>query len=131
LNLVRKHGVVRGLITTLEGEFGSHADIEISAAGNKAGQPDHIGLLIRAVTSRGQAAAVKIAPRASDDVIEASFHNLSLDQIVKASTEAIERKRISEALAASSGNRTAAARRLGLSRQSLHAKLNRYNLEEK
>ncbi len=131
MNMVRKHGSVRGLVTTIEGEFGVNAEVEISAAGDKPHHPDYIGLLVRDVTSRGQGVAIQIASHAPDDFIETRFDNFPLDQIVKASTEAIERKRIAEALESCGGNRTAAARRLGLSRQSLHAKLNKYNLEEK
>lgn len=82
------------------------------------------------MTSRGEAIASQIAPHA-EDLIEARFDNLTLDQIVKASTEVIERKSIAGALAASGGNRTVAAKRLGLSRQSLHAKLKKYSLDVK
>jgi len=131
LNLVCKHGSVRALATTLEGEFGTNWEVEISAAGDMPHRPDHIGLLVRDVTSRGQGVAIQVEPRAPKDLGETRFHNLTLDQLVKASTEAIERKSIAEALETCGGNRTAAAKRLGLSRQSLHAKLNKYNLEEK
>jgi DNA-binding NtrC family response regulator len=54
----------------------------------------------------------------------------SLESVVKASIETIERRHIEDALTKSRGNRTAAARYLGLSRQTLHVKLNRYKLEQ-
>ena len=57
------------------------------------------------------------------------FDNRTLEQIVKMTTETIERKAIARALERFRGNRTVAARHLGLSRQSLHAKLNKYKLE--
>jgi DNA-binding NtrC family response regulator len=44
-------------------------------------------------------------------------------------TERIERKAIARALERFRGNRTAAARHLGLSRQSLHTKLKKYERE--
>ena len=115
LNLVCKHGSVRALATTLEGEFGTNWEVEISAAGDMPHRPDHIGLLVRDVTSRGQGVAIQVEPRAPKDLGETRFHNLTLDQLVKASTEAIERKSIAEALETCGGNRTAAAKRLGLS----------------
>jgi len=42
-----------------------------------------------------------------------------------------ERRKIEEALRVCSGNRTAAAKRLGISRRTLHRKLNEYGLREK
>ena len=42
----------------------------------------------------------------------------------------VERRYIEAALELTGGNRTAAAELLGLSRQSLYAKLNRYGLDE-
>jgi DNA-binding NtrC family response regulator len=54
----------------------------------------------------------------------------TLEAAVKASVEAIERRYLEEALATSRGNRTLAARRLGLSRQTLHVKLNKYKLDD-
>lgn len=128
LNLVRTHGFVRRLSTTLEGELGSSADVEVSAVGNQEDQPDFIGLLARDVTMRWSAAETKGAERAVEEIAAAWPDNLSLEQIVRATTEAIERKTIASALARFHGNRTAAAKHLGLSRQSLHAKLNKYDL---
>jgi len=54
----------------------------------------------------------------------------SLEDLVRASTEAIERQSIAAALERASGNRTAAAKILGLSRQSLHTKLNKYEIKD-
>ena len=54
----------------------------------------------------------------------------SLEALVRASTEAIERATINEALERFRGNRTAAAKYLDLSRQTLHAKLKRYGFDE-
>jgi 3-oxoadipate enol-lactonase len=62
------------------------------------------------------------------DVYEEGF---SLEQLVSASTEAIERKTIVAVLDLCKGNITNAAKRLGLSRQSLHSKLKKYMLEVK
>ena len=53
----------------------------------------------------------------------------SLEAVVRASVETIEIRYIEDALAKSGGNRTLAAKRLGLSRQTLHVKLNRYKLD--
>jgi DNA-binding NtrC family response regulator len=51
---------------------------------------------------------------------------VNLPQLVKESSEMLERRYIEAALKLSNGNRTASAELLGISRQSLHLKLNRY-----
>jgi DNA-binding NtrC family response regulator len=52
-----------------------------------------------------------------------------LEAVVRASVETIEIRYIEEALAKHVGNRTLAAKYLGLSRQTLHVKLNKYKLD--
>jgi DNA-binding NtrC family response regulator len=52
-----------------------------------------------------------------------------LKQLVQAAVSVVERHYVEAALQITEGNRTAAAERLGLSRQSLYAKLSRYGLE--
>jgi DNA-binding NtrC family response regulator len=52
-----------------------------------------------------------------------------LKALVKAAIAIVERHYVESTLRVTGGNRTAAAERLGLSRQSLYAKLNRYGLE--
>jgi DNA-binding NtrC family response regulator len=52
-----------------------------------------------------------------------------LRKLVDETTSVVERHHIKAALDLTNGNRTAAAEILGLSRQSLYAKLNRYGLD--
>ena len=125
LALVRKHGSVRLMSTKMYGELGSAADVEISAVGNVDADPDYVGMLIRDVTARSRSAGEEIfvgEPNGDGEI--------SLEHLVKASTEAIERQSIAAALERAAGNRTAAAKMLGLSRQSLHTKLNKYDIRE-
>jgi transcriptional regulator PpsR len=126
LNMVQRHGSVRMMTTTLEGELGSLTEVEVSAVGDAMGRPDFVGLLLRDITTRARADGA--APRRSD---APSPESSSLEAIVRMSTEAIERSTIAQALERSQGNRTAAAKYLELSRQSLHAKLKRYGFDEK
>ncbi len=127
IGLVRKHGAVKMLTTRLRGELGVSTEVEISAVGDKNTGADFFGIVIRDVTRR----------RGGDSLPGATFANtnsedlgtMTLEQIVKASTESIERYNIALALQQSEGNRTVAARRLGLSRQSLHTKLNKYSFD--
>ena len=55
----------------------------------------------------------------------------SLRSLVKNTVSIVEQHYVKQALELSGGNRTATAELLGLSRQSLYAKLNRYDLEDK
>jgi len=124
LALLHRHGAVRLLATTLTGELGSATEVEISAIGDKDSDADYFGLLLRDVTMRlrGEAAS---APNEAELAVG---DDRPLEQLVRASTEAIERRTIVAALERSRGNRTLAARQLGMSRQSLHTKLNKYKV---
>ncbi len=120
LGLVQKHGSVRLFSTTLSGELGANTEVEISAVGSNDVKAKFIGCLIRDLTTHFGAATL--------DRPESLPGDLTLEKLIQKSTEGIERRTIVEALGRSSGNRTAAARQLGVSRQSLHAKLNKYGL---
>jgi transcriptional regulator PpsR len=128
LSLVQRHGSVRLMSATMYGELGSSAEVEISAAGNQDEDPEYIGLLIRDVTSR---LTTRIDRSALSDADAETSGNMSLEHRVKEATESVERQSIAAALEKSNNNRTVAAKMLGLSRQSLHTKLNKYGLGEK
>jgi transcriptional regulator PpsR len=124
LNLVEQHGAVRSLRTTLESELGVHSEVEISAVGDQIDRPRFFGLIVREVTSQGRPGAVS-AGRPPEFAGVAT----SLETAVRSSVEAVERQRLVAALAEFGGNRTAAARSLGISRQSLYTKLKKYGLD--
>jgi DNA-binding NtrC family response regulator len=109
--------------TTVCGDLGSTTQVEISAAGDRDADPDYVGVLVRQARSTAGAAG-RLLSGVDGEATK------SLEQRIKASTEAIERRSIAAALGKSDGNRTAAAKLLGLSRQSLHTKLNKYELDE-
>jgi transcriptional regulator PpsR len=125
MNLVERHGAVRAMRTTLDGELGAATEVEISAVGDRLGQPNYFGLVIRDVASRSRESEEAFSVTA---LLERS-PDAPLESLVRSSTEAIERQRIAEALARAGRNRTMAAKSLGLSRQSLHSKLKKYRLE--
>jgi transcriptional regulator PpsR len=125
LNLVERHGAVRAIRTVLDGELGASTDVEISAVGDRLGQPNYFGLVIRDVASRSRGSEEAVSVSAS---LERS-PEAPLESQIKSSVEAIERRRIAEALERAGRNRTMAARYLGLSRQSLYSKLKKYRLE--
>jgi len=130
LSMVQRHGSVKGMACKLEGDLGSLTDVEVSAVGDHAGQARHFGIILKDVTSREpkelRASIDNLTKRPGD----LSLPQSSLEEIVKTSVENIERRYISEALDKSSGNRTQAAKYLGVSRQSLHMKLKKYKLDQ-
>jgi transcriptional regulator PpsR len=127
MSLIRKHGDLRRFQTRIDGELGQSTLVEISAAGDDAEQPNFFGLLIRDVSHAARSQSTETA----EDVSVEALDDRTLETIVRMSTEVIERKAILRALEQTDDNRTAAARQLGLSRQSLHAKLKKYGLERK
>jgi transcriptional regulator PpsR len=131
LGLVQRHGSVRLMTTTLCGELGSNTAVEISAVGDKTGQFNFVGLLIRDVTTRQSDGLFQTNSSGARSPLPAFPEGISLEQLVQASTEAIEQKAIRSTLELCRGNRTAAAKRLGVSRQSLHLKLKKYDLAGK
>lgn len=126
LGMVQRHGSVRMLATQLEGELGSTTEVEVSAVGDTQGSPEFVGLLVRDIGMRDRGDAV---PRPG--LAGGTSEPMSLEARVRSSVEAIERSTIVAALEKHNGHRTAAAKYLGLSRQSLHAKLKKYGFEEK
>lgn len=126
---VSRRGVLRHFATTIYGELGLKAEVEISAAADGDTRPRNFAVLVRDVSRR--------FPRAKPtDELGAVFGGLTerigkvpLLQLVKETGSLIERHYIEEALEQAAGNRTAAAELLGLSRQSLYAKLGRYGLD--
>jgi transcriptional regulator PpsR len=127
LSALQRNGSVQLFTTTIIGERGGRTDIEISAGGATRENPALIGMVARDVGSR-------IAPPASQGSLTTlpaleSAGRTPLKQLVQAAISVVERHYVQAALQITEGNRTAAAERLGLSRQSLYAKLNRYGLE--
>ncbi len=140
LATIRRHRYVRLFSTTLSGELSSDVAVEISAAASSDNQPRYIGLLIRDISRR--IAQANPAPQATEAILTGGNNLLaalgamadhlgqtSLPSLIKQTVSVVEKHFIEAALEQSDGNRTATAELLGLSRQSLYLKLNRYGLE--
>jgi DNA-binding NtrC family response regulator len=93
------------------------------------GDSECFGFTIRAVGRRLRAAATGLrdVPRSVEQLTEL-VGRMSLKEIVRESTDLIERLCIEAALAYTSDNRASAAEILGVSRQSLYSKLHRHGL---
>jgi transcriptional regulator PpsR len=123
---LRESGEVRLFATQLRGELGGSAEVEISAT--RLGVPDEpaFGFAIR----RRRAAEGR-SPRALTRSVEQLTElvgRVSLKELVRETTDVIERLCIEAALELTRDNRASAAEMLGLSRQSLYVKLRRYGL---
>ena len=126
---LRQHGAVRLFATTLRGEQGTTAEVEISAAAVKDSDPPRFGFMIRDVGRRlpGDANAGRAMPRSVEQLTEL-VGRVPLKELVREATDLIERLAIEAALELTRDNRASAAEMLGLSRQSLYVKLRRYGL---
>ncbi len=126
---VLRHGVVRNFATTITGELGTEAAVEISASVDTERKSRHIGVLLRDVSRRLSLAKPMDGLEASLSGLTDRIGKIPLPQLVRDTGGLIERHYIEGALEQAAGNRTAAAELLGLSRQSLYAKLSRYGLD--
>ena len=127
---LREHGRVRNFATVLTGAFGGTTEIDVDAVHVGHSRQECFGFFIRA--SEGGSARRKVAGSASDgafaDRVTEVVGRVSLKDIVRDTTDEIERKCIETALGMTDNNRAAAAEMLGISRQSLYGKLSRYQL---
>jgi transcriptional regulator PpsR len=126
---VHRHGAVRTFSTTLQGDLGSETEVEISAVGNDEKKPLYFGVLIRDTSRSASALDEEGYLRTALTAITEQIGKSPLLDLVRKTSAAVERHCIEAALRRSDGNRTAAAELLGLSRQSLYAKLNRYGFD--
>ncbi len=126
---LREHGSVRNVATIMRGAAGAQDEIEISGVLAPMGGSDCYGFTIRSVGRRlrGAPAAIGDVPRSVGQLTEL-VGRMSLKEIVRESTDMIERLCIEAALVYTSDNRASAAEVLGVSRQSLYSKLHRHGL---
>jgi transcriptional regulator PpsR len=129
LSHVNRNRTVRMFSTVIHSELGTETEVEISAAGDQETDSRAIAAVLRDVSRRLQASAGNDTLRASLASISEQVGKTPLRKLVRNTVSVVERHYVKAALELSEGNRTAAAEILGLSRQSLYAKLNRYGLE--
>lgn len=126
---LREHGAVRNVSTILRGSAGGEEQVEVSGVVAPTGEGECYGFTIRMVARRlrDAAAIVRDVPRSVEQLTEL-VGRMSLKEIVRESTDLIERLCIEAALTYTSDNRALAAEILGVSRQSLYSKLHRHGL---
>ncbi|MFO1394584.1 MAG: transcriptional regulator PpsR [Steroidobacteraceae bacterium] len=127
---LREHGSVRMFATGIRGSHGLQTDAEICAVATSDPNPC-CGFSIRDVSARLPSAEKReqSLPRSVKQMTEL-VGRMPLKELVRETTDMIERLCIEAALELSGDNRATAADLLGLSRQSLYVKLRRYGLGE-
>jgi transcriptional regulator PpsR len=125
---LREHGAVRNFQTTVHGAYGSSEDVEVSAVGVMTGERPCFGFVIRASTTRNATKGRGNGIARSVEQLTELVGRVSLKDLVRESSDMIEKLCIEAALELTGDNRASAAEMLGLSRQSLYVKLRRYGL---
>lgn len=126
---LRGAGAIRLYATTLRDGHGGTLDVEISAVAVSGQGEDCLGFVIRHV-GRRLATAVgesRLAPQAVEQ-LAGLVGRVPMKDLVRETAELIERMCIEAALHLTGNSRASAAEILGLSRQSLYVKLNRYGI---
>lgn len=123
---LRQRGTVKLFASVARSEQGGTTDVEISASVRPDAQPGY-AFYIRDVGRRpGGDRGLGRGLTQSADKMSALIGRVPLKELVRESTDAIERLCIESALEMTNNNRASAAEMLGVSRQSLYVKLRRY-----
>jgi transcriptional regulator PpsR len=128
---LRQYGSLRLFATTLRGEYGLVVEVEISAVSVSESERVSLGFIIRNVGRRlSSASPVGEQALRSVEQITEQVGRVPLKDLVRQSSDVIERLCIEAALKLTGDNRASAAEMLGLSRQSLYVKLRRHGIGE-
>lgn len=125
---MRDGGIVRNFATVLRSAYGAIESVEISAVGGLNEEGAHLGFLIRPV-GRGvaQGDAPSALPRSPEE-FKQLVGRVPLKELVRETSDIIEKLCIEAALDLTGDNRASAAEMLGVSRQSLYAKMHRFGI---
>ncbi len=128
---LRQHGTLRLFSTFVRGAQGGHIDVEVSAVALGQGNNAKFAYAIRDVGRRLVAPArpAQDLPHSAAQLTEL-IGRVPLKELVRETTDVIEKLCIEAALNLTGDNRASAAEVLGLSRQSLYVKLRRYGLAD-
>jgi transcriptional regulator PpsR len=129
VNAVREQGSLRRFATVVRSDLGDRTEVEVTAVALTQGDASCLGFTLRASGGRtatpdhGEADLPFSVTRLTDLIGQVSLKNL-----VRETTDEVERRCIVAALELTRNNRASAAEMLGLSRQSLYSKLRRHGL---
>lgn len=127
---LKQRDQVNRFLTSLRPEYGEPVDIELSAVAALDAEQPSLGFVIR----RSAREPIATSPK-PDEPLAQSLRDMTeligrvpLKELVRETSDIIERLCIEAALKTTNDNRASAAELLGLSRQSLYVKLRRYGL---
>jgi len=127
---LKQRDQVNRFLTALRPEYGEPVEIELSAVSALDAEQPSLGFVIRRSTREPVASSPK-----PDEPLAQSLRDMTeligrvpLKELVRETSDIIERLCIEAALKTTNDNRASAAELLGLSRQSLYVKLRRYGL---
>ena len=129
LTMLQRQGAVRVAQTAARGVHGLSTEVEVSAAWLPDSEHPSIGFMLRDLGRR-----LAVVPQGARDLTQAVEQltslvgRVSLRDLVRDTTDLVERHFIAAALELTDDNRTSAAEVLGVSRQSLYVKLRRHQL---
>ncbi|MEL6790859.1 MAG: transcriptional regulator PpsR [Pseudomonadota bacterium] len=129
VSTLKTHGAVRNFSTVLRDRFGVEDEVELSAVSAPDDGPVSYCFSVRSVARRMEA-----GPRLGEalpstvEQVTGLVGRMPLRDIVRESTDLIEKLCIETALDIAGDNRVSAADILGLSRQGLYSKLKRFNI---
>ncbi|MFN8832074.1 MAG: transcriptional regulator PpsR [Labrys sp. (in: a-proteobacteria)] len=128
LSMLVEYGSVRGFATVVRGIYGTMTEVEVSAVAVNSPVPC-LGFVLRTVARPRERENLLRAnmPRSVEQLTQL-VGRVPLKELVRETTDIIERLCIEAALSMTGDNRASAAEMLGLSRQSLYAKLHRFGL---
>lgn len=128
MSQLEDEGAVRQYPTVARTRFGELVDVELSAVAAPAQAGRWTGFTLRpASRERSEITTQAASPRSVEELTEL-VGRMSMKEIVRESTDLIERLCIEAALKTADNNRASAAEILGLSRQGLYLKLHRHGL---
>jgi transcriptional regulator PpsR len=126
---LRAHGAVRNFSTVLRNQFDEQEDVEISGVSAPDGAQLCYGFTIRGAGRRvSDRSSNSPELRRSVEQLTTLVGRVTLKELVRETTDLVERLCIEAALELTNDNRASAAEVLGLSRQSLYSKLHRFGL---
>ncbi|QAU49947.1 transcriptional regulator PpsR [Bradyrhizobium guangzhouense] len=128
---LRQHRALKLFSSVVRGEHGSPVNVEISAVALGPRDDPSLGFIIRNVERRigTNSDPRSEIPRSREQLAEL-IGRVPLKELVRETTDVIERMCVEAALKLTGDNRATAAEMLGLSRQSLYVKLRRFGLAE-
>lgn len=129
LTNVREHGAVRNFATVVRDDIGAEERVVLSAAVSPDPGSPCIGFLMRRSASAGVTGTGVVSPmmRSANQLTEL-VGRVPMKELVRETTDMIEKMCIEAALELTGNNRASAADLLGLSRQSFYIKLRRHGL---